>query len=228
MRLTALRRHPVKAMAGESLETVRVTARGLHGDRRFAVVDANGCFTAGKNTRRFRKHDEVFEFGARTLPAGQVEVYRHDGARGPWLIDDPELATHLSGRMGEPMRVLAEGAVKHFDDAPVSVVGSASLAWFAQHRGFDVDDRRLRANLVVETDQPFIEETWSGVHIGAVGFDVVKRITRCRVVDLPQNGHSTVVPLLKTLGAEREVKLGVYLSPTVLGTLCLGDVVRAD
>lgn len=228
MQLIGIRRHPVKAMAGESLRACEVSPRGMHGDRWYAVHDAEGHFVTGKNSRRFRKHDEIFEFGARTLGReGEVEVYRHDGATGPWAAGDPTLDAHLSERMGEPVGIRGEGEVSHFDDAPVSVIGTASLAWFAEHHDLTVDDRRIRANLVVETSEPFVEETWSAVRIGSLDFAVVKPITRCRMVDLPQNGLTDSIGLLKTLGATREVKLGVYLAPQGSGELALADAVTA-
>lgn len=213
-------------MAGESLEEVEVTPRGLAGDRWYAVVDANGCFATAKNSRRFRKHDEVFDFGARTLADGSVEAYRHDGTDGPWPVGTVALDTELSARMGEPVRVLPEGEVPHFDDAPVSVIGTASLDWFAEHHDMRVDDRRLRANLVLATDVPFVEETWTSVRVGEVDFEVVTPITRCRVVDLAQNHLTHTMPLLRTLGATRDVKLGVYLAPRSTGVLRCGDPVH--
>ena len=42
MRVSRLRRHPVKAMAGEVLDSVAVDDRGLVGDRWYAVVDDDG------------------------------------------------------------------------------------------------------------------------------------------------------------------------------------------
>jgi len=42
----SLWRYPVKSMAGEELEAVEVTARGLNGDRAYALVD-----TAAKKVR---------------------------------------------------------------------------------------------------------------------------------------------------------------------------------
>ncbi len=39
MRIVSIRRYPVKSMAGESLESVSVDARGLTGDRAWAVRD---------------------------------------------------------------------------------------------------------------------------------------------------------------------------------------------
>jgi uncharacterized protein YcbX len=41
--ISSLWRYPVKSMAGEQLKAVNVTARGLSGDRAYALVDtANG------------------------------------------------------------------------------------------------------------------------------------------------------------------------------------------
>ena len=45
-----IRRYPVKSMAGESLPTVEVDARGLVGDRWYAVVDGDGKLSSGKHS----------------------------------------------------------------------------------------------------------------------------------------------------------------------------------
>ena len=39
MHIAELWRYPVKSMAGEELDSVEVTARGLTGDRAYALVD---------------------------------------------------------------------------------------------------------------------------------------------------------------------------------------------
>ena len=46
-------RYPVKSLGGERLTSVDVEARGLAGDRRWAVRDAEGKVGSGKTTRRF-------------------------------------------------------------------------------------------------------------------------------------------------------------------------------
>lgn len=226
MELIGIRRYPVKAMAGESLTQCEVSRRGLRDDRWYAVTDAEGHVATGKNSRRFRRHDEVFEYGARMVgPDSEVEVYRHDATAGPWMAGAPDLDEHLSTRMGEPMQLRVEADVQHMDDSPVSLIGTASLDWFAAHCGLTVDERRLRANLVVGTGEPFEEETWTRVRVGDLDFDVVKRTTRCRMVDLAQNHLTDTLALLKVLGAEREAKLGVYLTPHSTGTVRVGDAV---
>ncbi len=52
--ISSLWRYPVKSMAGEELKTVDVTARGLRGDRAYALVDtANGKVGSAKSVKRF-------------------------------------------------------------------------------------------------------------------------------------------------------------------------------
>ncbi|MEH0109768.1 MOSC N-terminal beta barrel domain-containing protein [Tersicoccus sp. MR15.9] len=77
-----IRRYPVKSMAGEYLDTVELGARGLIGDRWYAVEDAAGHVASGKTTRRFRRHDEVFAYGAASTPDGVV-VTHADGSTWP-------------------------------------------------------------------------------------------------------------------------------------------------
>ena len=151
MRVVSLRRYPVKAMGGEVLHGVAIEPRGLAGDRVLAVVDADGLLAAGKRTRRFRRHDEVFGYAARTVDDAVVV------SRGAteWAAEDPALAAELSAAMSEPMRVVAQRDSPHrfFDDSPVSIVGTATLAWCRDELGVDADPRRLRVHVVIGTSR---------------------------------------------------------------------------
>ena len=72
----------------------------------------------------------------------------------------------------------------------MSLVGTATLAWCADRWGVTADPRRLRVNVVVSTDEPFVEETWVGQEIacGDARLRVVERVPRCRTVDVHQDG----------------------------------------
>lgn len=220
MSLAAIRRYPVKSMGGEALSQAVVESRGLAGDRWFAVVDADGKLSSGKDTRRFRRRDAVFDYTART--DGDRVVVSRDG--GQWSVGDSELDADLSRAMGAAVRVLPEGAVDHFDEGPVSLIGTATLAWSAE-RGIEADPRRLRANLVIETDEPFVEESWVGgeVSIGGVVLRIVDRLPRCRMIDLDQDGAAASGGWLKLLGAERETCAAVYADVVRPGLLAVGD-----
>jgi uncharacterized protein YcbX len=224
--VTALRRYPVKAMGGESLLRATLDARGLTGDRWYAVVDGDGRFATAKDSRRFRRRDEVFAYAATTGADGTVEVSR--GGR-TWRVGDADLDAELSARFGDPVRVLPEQETPHYDAAAVSLVGTATLAWCARELGVDADPRRLRVNLLLETDEPFVEETWPGrtLDVGSVRLRVEERIERCRTIDLAQDGVATTERWLKALGGSRDLCVGIYARVDQPGDISVGDHVQA-
>ena len=219
--LIAIRRYPVKSMGGESLDVVRLDPRGLEGDRWYAVVDPDGRFASGKDTRRFRRRDGVFDHRAQSGPDGVTVT----GPGGSWQVGDPALDVSLSAALGEEVQVLAEAAVPHQDAGAVSLVGTATLAWCADRWGLDADPRRLRANLVVETDEPFEEEGWVGsqVALGEARLQVVERIERCRTIDVAQDDSDARGRWLKPLATDRDLCLAVYADVAEPGTVRLGD-----
>jgi uncharacterized protein YcbX len=221
--LQEIRRYPVKSMGGESLTSVDIDARGLTGDRWYAVVDGDGKLSSGKHSSRFRRRDAVFDFASRTTGDG----VRVTGRGGEWRAGDEDLDRFLTEAMGDPVRVLAESATPHQDAGEVSLVGTASLDWCREHLGVDADRRRIRPNLLVATSEPFVEETWSGVlSIGAARLRVASRVERCRMVDIAQEGLPPEPGWLKALTATREMCLAVYLDVETPGTVRLGDDVR--
>ena len=221
-RLQEIRRYPVKAMGGESLGAVQVELRGLVGDRAYAVVDGDGKLASGKHSRRFRRRDEVFEFGSRTTADGVVVSSR----AGEWPAPGAALDRVLSEAMGDDVRVLPESTTPYFDAGAVSLVGTASLAWCREHLGVDADRRRIRPNLVVETDEPFVEESWAGVvSVGEVELRPVERIERCRMIDIAQEGLPRQGRWLTALTETRDMSLGIYLDVVRPGSIAVGDPV---
>jgi uncharacterized protein YcbX len=218
-----IRRYPVKSMGGQSLESVEIDGRGLVGDRWYAVVDAEGRLASGKDSRRFRRRDAVFEYGARRSDSGEVTVVR--GTQS-WQVGDPVLDAELSEAMQAPVRVLAEGDTPHQDAAAVSVVGTASLKWCADRWGGTPEPRRTRSNLVLGTDEPFVEERWAGreVVVGSARLRILEPAPRCRMLDIEQDGIRPAGPWLKQLGTERDLNLAVYAEVVEPGTVGLDDV----
>lgn len=225
-RVTSLRRYPVKSMGGESLDAVDLDSRGLVGDRWFAVEDDQGYFASGKATKRFRRRDAVFEYRAVTTSPGCVEV-RAAGAS--WRVGDPALDEQLSAAMGLAVRVVPEATIPHQDAGSVSLVGTATLAWCASQLGVDADPRRLRVNVVFESDEPFIEDSWVGqsVRIGASVLRVVQRIQRCRTIDVAQDDADAAQPWLAPLGEHRDLRVAVYADVVAPGRIAVGDAIWA-
>lgn len=230
--LESIRRYPVKSMGGESLERVPITSRGLEGDRDWAVVDADGKFASGKNSSQLRRYDAVFTFAARTGSDGEVLVAPQADASAERAAGDPELNATLSVAFGTAVSLEQESYVtlpgNFFDEGAISLVGTATLEWAERELGATTAARRLRANLVVSTSEPFEEETWLGrrVRIGEVEVVVEKPIPRCRMVDLAQDGVAEPAKFLKGLAATREMRLAMYCRPKLLGTIEVGNLVE--
>src|SRR3954452_24962460 len=98
-----IRCYPVKSMVGEALDRADLDARGLVGDRAYAVVDSEGRFASGKDSRRFRRRDPVFTYAASTSVDDSVRVAREGQV---WTVGDPGLDAELSAAFGDPVRVL--------------------------------------------------------------------------------------------------------------------------
>lgn len=100
--VAALWRYPVKSMAGERLDAVTVTGRGLWVDRAYALVDrADGKVATAKNPRKWPR---LFEFAA-TLSGG-AGAEEPGVELPPVLIRTPEglQVSSAESRAGEVLR----------------------------------------------------------------------------------------------------------------------------
>ncbi len=223
-----VRRYPVKSLVGESLDRVRFDGRGLCGDRLWSVRDLDGRLGSGKSTRRFRRMDGLLDLVA--AYDGEVPVLRFpDGSvvRG----DDAGIDAALSAHVGREVTLAREGEVSHFDDGPVHLVTTASIARLEELHGGPVDPRRLRANLLLHTavEPSFVEETWMGRRL-SLGAEVVLRVVapmpRCVMVTLPQVGVDPDRHLLRTVTRHNDAILGVLAEVVRPGEVAVGDRVR--
>jgi uncharacterized protein YcbX len=223
-RVAALFRYPVKSLVGEELEAVDVDRRGVHGDRLWSVRDPDGKLGSGKSSRRFRRMDGLLALSA--AYDGDVPVLAFpDGnlLRG----DDDAIHGALSEHVGRPVRLEREERVSHFDEGPLHLVTTASLERVARARGRDVDVRRPRANLLVESTD--LEADWAGRRL-AIGDEVVVQVLypmpRCVMLDLPQRGLGADQGLLRTVTETNLGELGVVADVVTAGHVRRGDLVR--
>jgi uncharacterized protein YcbX len=222
--VAALWRYPVKSMLGEPCEHLDLDARGVVGDRLFAVRDDAGKLGSGKNTRRFRQVDGLLDFAA----AGDVpEIVFPDGRR--LRGDDPAIHSALGAALGLPVTLAREAEVSHLDAGAVHLLTRASLAWL---EGIVpdalADARRFRPNIVAETAAGVgqVEADWVGARL-AVGAEVVLRVNdrtqRCRMVNLPQADLPDDPRILRALARDPDVCFGVYAEVVTPGRIRLGD-----
>jgi uncharacterized protein YcbX len=217
-------RYPVKSLLGERLEAIEVEARGLQGDRRFAVTDRNGKIGSGKTSRRFRLLPGLFDLRARmegeralvTLPYGR-ELH----------VGDPLLDRFLSARYGDDLRLAEESRVSHHDAAPLHLLTTASLCWLqARLPASEVDRRRFRPNILLDVDGcELVEDGWVG-HRFALGSAVVRireRAERCVMTTNRQDELPQDPAILAAVTKLNDVCLGVFATVEEPGTIRVGD-----
>jgi hypothetical protein len=229
--VATLRRFPVKSMLGEQLPELVVDERGTVGDRLWAVTYADGKLGSGKNSRRFRRTEGLLHFSAsydssaaHADGVGRPRVVTPDGSD---LRDD----AHLAELLGADVRLAREDAVPHFDECGVTLIGTASLRALGDILGDTepADPLRFRKNILLDTDEPWLEEDWVGREV-AVGDEVRLRVTnrmkRCVMTTMAQRDLPEDRRVLKTLTADRGMCIGVGTTVVVPGTVRLGDTVR--
>ncbi|WP_106977082.1 MOSC domain-containing protein [Streptomyces sp. NRRL S-920] len=229
--VVGLTSYPVKSMLGVDHERLAFDTRGAVGDRLWAVRHADGRLGSGKNSRRFRRVPGLMEYRAAYDDDGTPVVTAPDGTT--LRPGDPRIPELL----GEGAELAREGEVGHQDAAGVSLVGTASLRALGELLGDadPVDVRRLRKNIVVETDEPWIEESWVGGEITFGATDagdplrlrVDKRIKRCVMTTQAQLELPADSRVLKTLTADRDMCIGIYAEVVTPAPLALGATVVA-
>ncbi|GAC1323335.1 MAG: MOSC domain-containing protein [Mycobacteriales bacterium] len=102
-RLASLWRYPVKSLLGESLERAQLTARGLDGDRVFALLDAtDGTVVSAKNPRKWAATLTLTATYAG--PEALVRLPDRTAVR----TDARHADAALSGVLGRPVRLVRE------------------------------------------------------------------------------------------------------------------------
>lgn len=224
-------RYPIKSTGGEELDEAAVEARGLVGDRLYAVRDAEGKFGSGKNTRRFRRMPGLLRLRSR-YPGGAAtqlpEMLDPDGEPVP----DPTAYVRRYLDRGD-VEVAREEAVSHFDQLPVSLLTTATLDWVrAAVPGVPVDERRFRPNLLVRTPPgtpAFVEDEWFGSTArigGALRLRFERSSERCVMTNEAQQDLPHSPRILRALAQAHDMRLDALATVAQPGRVRRGDTVE--
>jgi len=215
-------------MLGEACTSLRVNARGVEGDRLYAVRDAEGKLGSGKTSGRLRRIDGLFEFRASSVNGVPSVVF--PGGR-TMFGDDPGIHAALSVALGAAVTLAKEADVPHFDAEAIHIVTTASLAWLRQALPDALaDERRFRPNLLIDAPGAGpVEQEWLGKTL-EIGSGVRLRITdptgRCRMVTLAQGELPEDLRVLREIAQRLDAPFGVYAEVLAPGELRVGDPVR--
>lgn len=232
-RISALFRYPVKSMAGESLDVARLGLHGIEGDRRLAfrrLADKSAFpwLSASKLPELLLyKPIWIDSNAAEPLP---THVRTPDGKE--FELRSDELRADVSSRHGSEVELMN---LKHgiFDEASVSVISLGTVHFVERESGREVDLRRFRPNVVIETDgvEPFEENSWVGRTLvfgegsGVAAVGVTLRDERCVMVNLDPDTAEKDSEVMKTVVRLNENCAGVYGTVIRAGELRVGQIV---
>jgi len=232
----ALFRYPVKSMAGQLLEVANLGWHGVEGDRRLALrrPDDRGGFpwlTASKLPELILFTPQHHEPAA----AGSLPTHIRTPDGEELAVFGPELAAEIGRRHGSTVEMmhLDRGI---FDEAPISLITSATVSEVSRLAAHRPDVRRFRPNILISSlrSVPFAEDDWVG---GVLSFrelldasegpaiTITNRDERCSMVNLDPESARPSAEVLKAIVRERDNKAGVYGTVTRRGRLAVGQSV---
>jgi uncharacterized protein YcbX len=238
------------------MKSAVVEERGLQYDRRWMLVDAQNHFLtqrklAGMALLKVSITKEGLEVTAPQMPALHVpcapqtaEVISvrvwDDTCRAIvvsneaslWFSEALKMTCKLVYMPDDSLRTVDERYAKNneivsFADAyPFLLIGEASLADLNSSLSQPVSMNRFRPNLVINTTEPFAEDTWRSIRIGEATFHLVKPCARCILTTIDQQTGVAGKEPLKTLSSYRTFHNKVLFGQNVLGEQALGKVIH--
>jgi uncharacterized protein YcbX len=228
-RIHTIFRHPVKSMAGSSVERAALGWYGIEGDRRFAFRRAgdNGGFPWLSASRLPRL---VLYRPSGADPALPASVKTPEGRELP--LGD-ELTAEIGAALGSKVELMR---LRHgmFDETPVSIISVATMEAISREAGRPMDARRFRPNVVVDGGEAFGEDAWVGrvLRLGSASdapeVAVTMRDERCSMVNLDPDTAEAHAEVMKAAVRLHGNHAGVYATVVRTGTISRGDTVHLE
>lgn len=226
-------RYPVKSMAGMVTESAFLGWHGLGGDRRFAFRRlGNASGFPWLSASRLPELLLYQPFGLDESTREPLPTHVRTPAGTHLELRSAELQSEVAERFGSSVELMQ---LKHgiFDEGSVSVISLATIAGISGEAGMELDRRRFRANILLETGdrEPFLEDGWVG---GTLVFgnsetrpavSVTLRDLRCVMVNLDPDTGTQAARVMKTVVRLNKNTAGVYGTVIQTGTIRVGDPV---
>ena len=232
-RVHHLVRYPVKSMAGIAIDSTTLGWHGLPGDRRFAFrrLNDNSGFPWLSASRLpemilYRPHG-LDENSDEPLPTHVRTPHGADLA-----VNSAELQQLIAEKFGNPVELMK---LKHgiFDDATVSVINLPTIAAIGREAEHDLDHRRFRPNIVIDTEsrEPFQEDNWIGGRLvfgdndDGPMIDLTLRDLRCVMINLDPETAQQDPNIMKAAVRLNHNNAGAYGTVTRTGPISVGQSV---
>jgi uncharacterized protein len=232
-KISFLFRHPVKSMAAERLDAATLGWHGVEGDRRFAfrrLADHGGFpwLTASRLPEMLLYQP----FGRLDNTAEPLPSHIRTPAGKMYELTAEALEKELSSQYGSDVRLmhLGDGI---FDEASVSLIALSTIRSIERELGREIDIRRFRPNIVLDTrfPKPFEEDAWVDkvLEFGNGNGPMIRvtmRDKRCVMINLDPGTAEPDPELMKTVVRLNENHAGVYGAVVRPGELCVGQLVK--
>ena len=225
--------YPFKGMQGLKMDEISLRSVSVAGDRTraFTITDSLQTPTFLDTT----KFPGLLKYAPSLVspsdPKNSEVNVRTPGGNN-YSADSEELLVEVSEVAKKKLAVVRMGRGA-YHSMPVSLLSMASIRDIELTVGHEVDTRRFRENILVETDsdEPYQENGWLGkiVTFGerpdSARIAVVKLDPRCATINMdPETGKQTP-DILRTVVKNRDNNFGIYASIVKEGRVLPGDVV---
>jgi len=228
--VTELHRWPVKSMAGQPVDALRIDERGAAGDRAHALFDehkgAPRRLTAREAPRMLLwRAGYDGEIEADDVPTPTLTA--PDGRSFAWQDDD--LPRALEDDLGRPVALKRDLGLMQDLGHSLLVTTQATLDAVAAELDAPLDLRRFRTNVHVVLDDAaaYTEEQWEGreLAIGEATFRLLHPCERCAIPTRDPDTTEKWGELLRWLTRERRGLFGINARPLRAARIALGDPV---
>ncbi|HTG69505.1 MAG TPA: MOSC N-terminal beta barrel domain-containing protein [Candidatus Udaeobacter sp.] len=231
--ISEINRYPVKSLAGESVDTIKIEPYGLYGDRCHAFIDEtkegwDSFFTA-------RDIPSMLSYKAELIGESadeeflNVNVTSPDGTIFNW---DDDLLVEMQKYTKKKMSMLSyktqQSDLMAVDMGSILIITDAELRKLEALWGKSLDKRRFRANLVVTLDESICNESdliGKRLLVGSTELQVDIYCDRCSMITIHPDTLERDASLLKKVNEEMDLNFGVYASVKKTGQLNVGEKV---
>ena len=250
---------PVKSLGGIAVSQAWVEKQGLAFDRRFMLKDSQGnmitarkypvmvtvrctliqdglIFTAASQAPFKLKYSDLQKQETQaTVWSDTFTAYGTTEAANEWFSQLLGLDVSLlySGEQSNRVREKVGHNVSFADGYPLLVISQASLDELNRRSPETHKMDQFRTNLVVKSDEPFIEDAWKRIRIGEVEFEIAKPCERCilTTVDTEKGAFRPTKEPLRTLSEFRANEQGgVFFGQNLIakneGVIRVGDEIE--
>jgi uncharacterized protein YcbX len=230
----SLHRWPVKSLAGEDVDALRVDRRGAGGDRAQALL---GILGGRRQRLTVRQVPRMLGWraGYPQAPGAELDpdapplplLTAPDGRQFRW--DDPALPAALRDDLGRPVELCRDLALMPDLQDTLLVTVEASRVALEAELGRPVDVRRFRPNLHLRLDAPaFDEQRWEGrrVLVGQAELELLHPCERCVIPTRDPSTFEKWPELLRHLARAHDTMFGVNARAIAPATVRVGDPVE--